>query len=55
MTTTRIADEYAYIAQRLAEIEAEKTAALNAEMPKVQPSYNAMYDGIYQSDDWDPA
>lgn len=55
MTSTKIADEYDAIRQRLSEIEREKTAALNAEMPKAWPDYGKMYDGVYVSDDYDPA
>jgi hypothetical protein len=36
-TATRVADDYAAIRQRIAEMEAEKKAA---EMAKVQPDYS---------------
>jgi len=56
MSATKLADEYDAIRQRLAEIERDKTAALNAEQPKVQPDYSGLYGlGGYHADDYDPA
>lgn len=54
MSNTKAADEYAYIAARLAEIEKEKKEAINAEAPKAWPMYAAS-EAEHVSFDYDPA
>jgi hypothetical protein len=45
--STPIAEEFSYIAQRLKEIEADKTKMLSDPLPDVQP--------IYDGNNWKPA